>query len=140
MRMSRAEFDAMVARNPKLAGIEAKPVGKPLIEVLAPDPKLAKRKSTEERLNKTERRWLEKMRQSYPKVGIQNITLVLGNGVRYTPDFYTPNPQTFWEVKGGFIRPDAWTKLKLAASQYPEFAFWMAQWRDRDWHLTRIQP
>lgn len=106
---------------------------------------IGKRKSVEDQLNRTERRWLETNRALYPKPF--GITLRLANGVKFTPDFYVApmgggicSKPTFFETKGAYIRPDAWTKLKMAASLFSEFTFIMAQWKDGQWTETEIKP
>lgn len=75
--------------------------------------------SDEDGLNKTERGFLAILRLTHPltHLGIQSITLKLGDDCRYTPDFWTIGPNgemTFWEVKG-FFRDDAKVKIKVAA-------------------------
>lgn len=75
----------------------------------------------EERLNRTEKLFLGKLRGSgeWEEVGVQSVTLKLGDDCRYTPDFHTfrEGRLVFWEVKG-FMREDALVKLKVAARKY----------------------
>lgn len=86
-------------------------------------------------LNKTEQAFFDYMRSQRPcdRVLSQSITLRLGNGVRYTPDFIriidatneherTVSEIYAYEVKG-FMRDDAAVKLKVAASLYPWIRF-----------------
>lgn len=99
------------------------------------------RKSVEERLNKTERRWLSVLgERGYIPVFIQDVTLRLGDDCRYTPDFFTPDlgVYTFWEVKG-FMRDDALVKLKVAARMHSWARFVLVKW-DKQWIETEIQP
>lgn len=60
----------------------------------------------------------------------QSLTLVIGDGCRYTPDF------SVWlldgtlkciEVKGPYIREDALVKYKSAVRQYPKIQFELHQ-------------
>lgn len=82
----------------------------------------------EQKLNKTEKQWLEVLRTNGGWIGIQCITLKLGDDCRYTPDFFTLNNTlaapglVAWEVKG-FMRGDAQVKLKTAARMYPWISF-----------------
>ncbi len=96
-------------------------------------------------LNKTERRFYEILRGRERRgelcgVRVQAFTLRLANAVRYTPDFsaVVGGRMKFFEVKGGFVREDAWVKLKIAAAQYPEFDFVMAQEIKRQWSETEV--
>lgn len=82
----------------------------------------------------------------------QSLTLLLGNGVRYTPDFVTVEPAglategvdvTAYEVKG-YMRDDAAVKIKVAASQYRWITFHLVtKKRKRDgggWSIQRVLP
>lgn len=102
--------------------------------------------NTEDRLNKTEKRFLAVLRArtspTYETIGIQEITLRLGFDLRYSPDFHTVSPSgmiTFYEVKGGFEREDAIVKLKAAAAKFPYFRFIKAVWKDGQWAETTIR-
>lgn len=101
------------------------------------------RQSTEERLNKTEKRFLAKLRSGdWNYIGIQEITLRLGFDLRYTPDFHTRHSSgeiTFWEIKGGFEREDAIVKLKTAAAKFPYWRFVKAVWKNGQWTETVIR-
>lgn len=83
------------------------------------------------KMNKTEAAFEAYLKARYDPedwaLGSQNITLQLGNGVRYTPDFNAFSRRgdmrpMFWEVKG-HMRDDAAVKLKVAAALYPQFDF-----------------
>ena len=59
----------------------------------------------------------------------ERVTLKLADDTRYTPDFYVlelDGSVSLVEVKG-FMRDDALVKLKVAASQFPEFRFYLWQ-------------
>lgn len=72
--------------------------------------------------NKTEAAFAAHVRACYPGKAVleQAVTLVLANGLRYTPDLFLPSgphgsPRpAFYEVKG-FMRDDAAAKIKMAA-------------------------
>ena len=96
------------------------------------------------KLNKTEAAFGEWLKSRTPAtVRAQEITLSLGNGVRYTPDFSVTDAFEccdFYEVKG-FMRDDAAVKLKVAASKYPEFTFFLVH-RDKSapsgWKIEEV--
>ena len=64
------------------------------------------------------------------------VTFKLGPDLRYTPDFFVVNVDwevEFHETKGGFIREDAWQKLKTAAGMF-DFRFILCQWtKEKGW-------
>lgn len=67
--------------------------------------------------------------------------LFLAPKTTYTPDFLVQTPDSrlhFYEIKGAYIRPHDWIKVKLAAAKYACFPFWLAQWRKGRWQLTAI--
>ena len=107
-------------------------------------------------LNKTEERFLEwlKAKRRYDRILSQAITLKIGNGVRYTPDFITfdqfyPEDDEdgrsnayeieAWEVKG-FLRDDAAVKIKVAAHEYPQIKFNLVWWDKEtfDWKRQQV--
>ena len=106
-----------------LAKIQGRKVDVPKMGPVATGTNLIVRPTTDEdRLNKLEKSWLSILRKTHPEqnIGIQSITLKLGDDSRYTPDFWTidPNGQLiFWETKG-WMRDDALVKLKTAARQF----------------------
>jgi hypothetical protein len=81
----------------------------------------------------------------------QSITLRLGNGVRYTPDFITVEHEPLddaagcaqtlraYEVKG-FMRDDAAVKLKVAASLYPWIKFHLVTKAKGKFEMQEILP
>jgi hypothetical protein len=76
----------------------------------------------------------------------EGITLRIGNGVRYTPDFTSQNLEgmtCFWEVKG-FMREDAAIKVKVAASLFPFFIFYLVTKRTKKqgggWSIEQVLP
>ncbi len=72
-----------------------------------------------------------------------SITLRLGNGVRYTPDYFSINGNgkvVFWEVKGARLEEDAIVKLKMAPAIFPEFEFYLCQWKNGRWSIDKVLP
>ena len=93
-----------------------------------------------QKLNKTERAFLEYLRREHRWIGVQCLTLKLGDDCRYTPDLWTHGSDGFtaWEVKG-FWRDDAKVKIKVAARIYPMIRFIVVS-KDRDgWTQLEIQ-
>jgi len=83
-------------------------------------------------MNKAERMALEWLRARYPSAACirEGITLRLANGVRYTPDFAVCSHRTttLYEVKAMrgnrvHVEDDSAVKLKVAAREWPNFAF-----------------
>lgn len=70
----------------------------------------------------------------------EGVTLVLADGVRYTPDYFVllaNRELECHEVKGGYIRPDSMVKLKLARSLFP-FRFRLCQKLRTGWEITVV--
>jgi hypothetical protein len=92
-------------------------------------PRLRQRRTP--KLNKLELAWLDVLQRQHPtdRIHSQSITLQLGNGVRYTPDFVVVMPGlategiTAYETKGRHMWDDAAVKLKVAAALYPWIKF-----------------
>lgn len=99
----------------------------------------------DERLNKTERAFLQYLRtspKSWGEIGIQSVTLKLAWDVRYTPDFWAwCGTLHFFEVKG-FMRDDARKSLVFAAKTFPWAIFWLVK-RDKSqpcgWSITEVR-
>lgn len=137
--------DAAGITDPSKTGLLTPPVSN---EDLARE--LSKAVFEKPRMNKTETAFYEELlTRGYAKVQFEGITLELGTGARYTPDFYCsylndtedqPNFTTFFEVKGGFIREASLVRLKVAARQFPEFTFILAQKRNGIWSETEVKP
>lgn len=91
--------------------------------------------------NKLEQAFGAWLRAKYQAVHEQSVTLLLANGVRYTPDFvvYQGGVMAF-ETKG-FMRDDAAVKIKVAASVYPWIKFWLVKKNGRTaWSMQEILP
>lgn len=97
----------------------------------------------EQKLNKTERAYLDYLRALKPLwLGIQCLTIKLGDDTRYTPDFIVIDHQGVIharEVKG-FWRDDARVKIKVAARMYPWLRFTAAQKTKEGWKHEEIKP
>ena len=118
--------------------LEGKPVATPT--VVSTGKKRLRQSSTG--LNKTEAAFLEHLRATHPGAQIhsQAITLKLGNGVRYTPDFVIPPHVAAYECKG-FMRDDAAVKVKVAASLYPWITFFLVSKRKGGgWDIQQMLP
>jgi hypothetical protein len=99
--------------------------------------------------NKTEAAFAAHIRALYPTSVIfgHAVTLVLANGLRYTPDFFFPSHgvrSAFYEVKG-FMRDDAAAKIKMAARLYQSWAdFWLVTKKTRKqgggWRIEIVLP
>lgn len=57
----------------------------------------------------------------------EQVTLLLADGVRYTPDFFIVLPDDTIEINEtkGFMRDDARIKLRVAANSYRHFRFFL---------------
>jgi hypothetical protein len=98
----------------------------------------------EQKLNKTEKAFLNLLRHGSKSIwiGIQAITLKLGDDCRYTPDFFALHQDGSLhaiEVKG-FWRDDARVKIKVAARMYSFIQFTAAQYKNKAWHYEEIKP
>lgn len=71
---------------------------------------------------------------------LEAVKFRLADKCWFCPDYLIELPdrsKILHEVKGGFVREDAWVKLKVAADLMP-FPFFLAQWVGGDWEITRI--
>jgi hypothetical protein len=102
-----------------------------------------KASTDEQKLNKTERLYLQYLKSvGVQWIGVQAVTLKLGDDCRYTPDFVVIDASsliTAHEVKG-FWRDDARVKIKVAARSFPWMAFVAAQKSKTGWNIERINP
>lgn len=99
--------------------------------------------------NKTERRfemtYLDPMLHAgdISVYGYELITLKLGNGVRYTPDYWTitrDGRTVFYEVKGTKAWDDAKVKLKVAATRFLNYEFFLCAYDRGEWLITKVLP
>ncbi len=113
--------------------------------VPAPDgPSIRQRQGPQ--LNKTEAAFSAHIRALFPSSLIfdQAVTLVLANGLRYTPDVFFPGTgvrPAFYEVKG-FMRDDAAAKLKMAAEvhRWADFFLVSRKGRASPWRIQIVLP
>ena len=99
-----------------------------------------KKSMDEAKLNKTETRWLSELQgMECDWIGVQNVTLKLGDNCRYTPDFVSlrKGVLTVWEVKG-FWRDDARVKIKVAARQFAWLKFVAVSYKKGAWQIEEI--
>ena len=98
--------------------------------------------------NKTELRFendylkIRKMKGEIERYAYEPIKLKLGNGLLYVPDWYvvhSPFRIAIYEIKGAKIFDGALEKLKTAAHLYPEFEWWLYQWKGGEWLTQRVR-
>lgn len=95
------------------------------------------RQDTKPLLNKTEERALEYLKRKHPSLKIlgQSIRFRLANGLWYKPDLIAFTEQVIppwvlvYEVKGPHAFRGGFENLKMAASVYRDFA-WFLLWED----------
>jgi hypothetical protein len=100
------------------------------------------------RMNKTERRYRDEVLIPEQRAGVirkfrfEALNLRMGDRTFHRPDFYVVMADgsiQIREVKGGYIRPDALTKWKIAAQDWDEYTWQMWQWKDSRWTKIREQ-
>lgn len=111
-------------------------------EPLAPKKRIRQR--TKPLSNKLESEFGAHLQKLWPtwKLFEQALTFRIGNGVRFTPDWIAMEPGNVYcyEVKGPRLWDDAVVKLKVAASTYRQFHWFMA-WKDNGyWQTQAIEP
>ena len=107
------------------------------------------RQRTKAKLNKTEEAFEAYLKRDKDVlIYSQEITFVLANGARFTPDFVTTDKAgedwTAYDVKGvgGRIEDDAVVKIKLAANKYTKIRWLLAWPKDRficDWNFQLVK-
>lgn len=110
----------------------------------APEPMTIQPTTDEAKLNKTERAYLEWLRSTglFQWIGVQNVTLKLGDDTRYTCDFFAmtyDGEMTGREVKG-FFRDDAKVKIKVAARMFPWIKFSVVKKDGSGWDHKEVKP
>jgi len=139
--------NAVKSLNPEFYGIKGQITDlplKPLITNSGAITNLSVSESTDElKLNKTEAqyyRFLKLLRHQF--VGVQCMTLKLGDDCRYTADFLVLNQEgklEAHEVKG-FMRDDALVKLKVAARMYRFINFFLVKKTKTEWKIESVKP
>lgn len=94
------------------------------------------------KLNRTERAFYDYLQAFKPQwLGVQGVTLKIGDDCRYTPDFVCLHAEQTkliaYEVKG-FMRDDALVKLKVAARQYRWIEFVVVKKIKNSWELKTV--
>ena len=150
---------SFLARNPQLSTTATPVKSETTTTLAAHDPhdvtgghvsKPRIRQRQGDKLNKTEAEFLEYLQLRYgcPRdaFGVQNVTLEIANGCRYTPDFSAfgiLTEPTFWETKG-FRRDDAGVKIKVAARSVPACRFYLVTKRAKKlgggWDVQEVLP
>jgi len=136
--MSLAEVEA---HNARVAAGVRRPDPTPAIQTAVPFRVEPKPTTDEEKLNKTEKRYLQYLRGIGFQVGIQNITLKLADDCRLTPDFnhIYDGRLVFTDVKG-FQREDALIKMKMAARQFTWADFEIVSLEAGNWVTRLVKP
>ena len=70
----------------------------------------------------------------------ESIKFILADRTTYTPDFFVMLPDgriEFYETKG-FMRDDANVKLKVAASMFCMFRFYLVKYDKKQWKITKV--
>jgi hypothetical protein len=88
--------------------------------------------------SKLERIYLRYLQRLWPGANFHHgdVRLRIANGCYYTPDIHAMVPwpimihPVFWEVKGPYAYEDSLIKLKVVATQYPDYVFVLV-WRDK---------
>jgi hypothetical protein len=98
--------------------------------------------SPEDRLNETERRCLRFLRSGrfgFSSIMPHAITLHLATNLKYTPDVLCMGQlkPVIVEIKGPFVYARALNKFKACVTIFPCFSFWLAQWKDGHWTITK---
>jgi len=138
--------NAVKSLNPEFYGRGSQSAAlpsKPLISNPSAITSLSVSQSNDElKLNKTEAqyyRFLKLLRHQF--VGVQCMTLKLGDDCRYTADFLVLNQEgklEAHEVKG-FMREDALVKLKVAARMYRFINFFLVKKTKTEWDIKPVK-
>jgi len=150
LKITEAELADLIAKGHRIVGVKGR------LSSLVPDPEpeiVVKRKAahTWGKMNRTEARYAAHLAATRPhaKVYFERVTLKLGHDCRYTPDFLVEEPTTcgcgedgaaFHEVKGPHRRDDAMVKLRVAASAFPIFTFYLCEEADGVWRAKLVPP
>lgn len=120
----------------------------------APKPPKRIRQRETPLLNRLETEYFEILKRDVAigsVIRAQAVTVILGNGIRYTVDFMvlgcsvepvtaTTYVATAWEVKGPHAFDGALDKLKVAAATYPEIR-WILAWKVKGkWQEQVVRP
>lgn len=113
--------------------------------VTSPMPKKKRiRQSSKPLMNKLEQEYYDSLRERVcvrEGLIIQGLRFRLGNGIWYKPDFIVVNhPLEAYEIKGPHAFRGGFENLKVAASQYKQFK-WFLVWKENgQWQEQRVLP
>lgn len=135
MRLSPQEFDQLIARHPNLFTLKNHP---PIVI-----PKKRIRQSSRPLMNKLEAEFCERLKAyGWTNIYIQALRFRLANGLWYKPDFVVHDclEPYCYEVKGPHAFRGGFENLKMAATTYRTFN-WFLVWRENGvWQEQRILP
>lgn len=138
--------NAMKALNPDFYGVTPgstiKLPERPINDPGTIAPHFLKPSTDEQKLNKTEKAYLGFLRATGNIwVGVQCISLKLGDDCRYNPDFLILNPAGFFELHEvkGFMREDALVKLKTCARMYRFFKVFLVRKEGLSWKIEQVR-
>jgi hypothetical protein len=139
--------EAVAAACDRLARISG-PIADPIRPASAPKQtgtgKAAQKKPRRaQEPNRTEREYEAMLYSQYPyaKIKWEAYTLRLADRCRYTPDWAVVHPDgrvEFHEVKGAYVFPKSLVKPRLAAVQFPQHLFILAQKLKSGWEISEL--
>lgn len=138
MNLTEADLAALVAKGARVIERGVRVPTAPEAEVVV------KRKAahTWGVPNKTEARYHAFLAATRPhaRIWFEAVTLKLGHDCRFTPDFLVESPieVAFHEVKGGRKRDDAMVKLRVAATAFPLFSFYLCEYVRGEWSVKLV--
>lgn len=143
MNLTEADLAALVAKGARVIERGGKPVFVEAEVIVAPKRNVA---HTWGRMNKTETRYHALLAAKRPaaRIWFEAVTLRLGHDCRFTPDFMVKEPGllghsiAFHEVKGGRKRDDAMVKLRVAATAFPLFSFYLCEYVKGEWSVKLV--
>jgi len=97
--------------------------------------------SKKARMNSTEQRYADILAwrvhaEEIKAFVFEAVKFRLADRTTFTPDFLVitlDDRVELHEVKGGWVREDAWLKFKIAREMYPYFSWQMHQWKQGEW-------
>jgi hypothetical protein len=96
-------------------------------------------------MNKLESQWLMQLERMYQGCRIvpQGMRVKIATGAWYKVDFFIPARMVAFEVKGPKVMHNQQSRqllaLKVAASQWPEIAWWLVWWeKGGEWKQQRV--
>jgi hypothetical protein len=146
-KMSGKEWSGLSGRTVSVSGPVRRITGKGLVKgpclvTTKPDAKTKQakaRKPPKSPMNKLEQDYQSTFLVGQPH-GFEEITLALGGGARYTPDFWTLGDDDvleFHEIKGHW-REAAKVRIKVASAKYPQFRFRAFRRVEKVWHVEHF--